>query len=153
MTALLSAHPIARENPMGRPPYEPTAQGRRQVEALAGYGVPHHMIARIIGVAELTLRKYYDDQLKDGEAKATAKVAQTLFQRATEGRELAACIFWLKARAGWREKQPVDPATMPTLEQLLSQSQQRITVVAGIPIATEAHAIDAATDAEARAQT
>ena len=135
---------------MGRPPYEPTAQGRRQVEALAGYGVPHHMIARIVGVAEHTLRKYYDDQLKDGEAKATAKVAQTLFQRATEGRELAACIFWLKARAGWREKHPADAATTPTLEQLVGQAQPRITVVTGIPTSPEDHAAHAASDADAR---
>jgi hypothetical protein len=37
--------------------------------------------------------------------KANAKVAENLYRKATgEGREaVIAAIFWLKARAGWRE--------------------------------------------------
>jgi hypothetical protein len=35
------------------------------------------------------------------------KVAQSLFQMATQGKNVAAAIFWMKARAGWREKQEV----------------------------------------------
>jgi hypothetical protein len=32
-------------NPNGRPPFEPTEELRRQVEFLAGIGLPHHKIA------------------------------------------------------------------------------------------------------------
>lgn len=35
-------------------------------------------------------------------------MTQSLFQMATQGRNVAAAIFWMKARAGWREKQEVD---------------------------------------------
>ena len=35
------------------------------------------------------------------------KVAQSLFQMATQGKNVAAAIFWMKARAGWREKHEV----------------------------------------------
>ena len=34
-------------------------------------------------------------------------MAQSLFQMATQGKNVAAAIFWMKARAGWREKQQV----------------------------------------------
>ena len=35
-------------------------------------------------------------------------MAQCLFQQATTPGSIAATIFWLKARAGWREKQQVE---------------------------------------------
>ena len=41
--------------------------------------------------------------------EANAKVAQSLFQMATQGKNVAAAIFWMKARAGWREKIEVRP--------------------------------------------
>ena len=84
----------------------PTSEDRRKAENLAGIGVPHKMIGILLGVDDETLRSHLTPELKLGEARATSKVAQTLFDRATEGKELAAAIFWLKARAGWREKQP-----------------------------------------------
>lgn len=90
----------------GRPPHVPTAQQREQVKALAGYGLPHNMIATIIGIGERTLEMKYPDELSLGSAMATANIAKTLYQRATSG-DLGAAIFWLKARAGWREKQVI----------------------------------------------
>jgi len=41
--------------------------------------------------------------------EANAKVAQSLFQMATQGKNVAAAIFWMKACAGWREKIEVRP--------------------------------------------
>ncbi len=35
-------------------------------------------------------------------------MAQTLYQQATKPGNIAATIFWLKARAGWREKHAVE---------------------------------------------
>jgi hypothetical protein len=37
-----------------------------------------------------------------------AVLAATLFTMATVDKNVAAVIFWMKARGGWREKQPVD---------------------------------------------
>ena len=89
-------------------PHEPTKDTRRTAEVAASYGVPHHMIATLVGISEPTLRKHYKPELEAGKAKATFQVAKTLFDRATTGKDLGAAIFWLKAQAGWREKHVLD---------------------------------------------
>lgn len=90
---------------MGRPRHDPDPLERRQVEALAGYGVPESESAAMIGIDAKTLRKHYRHELDHGHAKANAKVAENLFRKATgDGREsVTAAIFWLKARARWKE--------------------------------------------------
>ena len=90
---------------MGRPSHEPDTLDRRQVEALAGYGVPEPEIAGVLGIDPKTLRKYYREELDYGHTKANAKVAENLYRIALgEGREaVTAAIFWLKTRAKWRE--------------------------------------------------
>jgi hypothetical protein len=90
---------------MARPSHRPDPQSRRQVEAMAGYGVPESDIAGVVGVSPKTLRKHYRSELDHGHVKANAKVAENLFRKATgEGREaVTAAIFWLKTRAGWKE--------------------------------------------------
>ena len=52
------------------------------------------------------MRKHFWSDLQTGVLEANAKVAQSLFQRATTEKGSAgvtAAIFWLKVRAGWRE--------------------------------------------------
>jgi hypothetical protein len=90
---------------MGRPRHQPDAYQRRQVETLAGYGIPEAEIAGLIGIDPKTLRRYYRQELDHGHTKANAKVAENLFRKATgEGREsVTAAIFWLKTRARWKE--------------------------------------------------
>ena len=94
--------------PRGRPQHQPTEQARKTVEAMAGFGVPQLDIARLIGVSPETLRLHYAEELDTGGIKANAAVAKNLFRIAQgTGREaVTACIFWLKARAGWREAAP-----------------------------------------------
>ena len=87
----------------GRPAHKPTDQQRRQVEAMAGYGIPHNDIGRVMRLDPKTLRKYYADELANGSTKATSKVAESLYRQAVEG-NVSAAIFWMKARAGWSEK-------------------------------------------------
>jgi len=90
---------------MARPTHQPLPALRRQVEAMAGYGVPEIDIGRVIGIDPKTLRKHYRDELDQGQVKANAKVAENLYRKATgEGREaVTAAIFWLKTRARWKE--------------------------------------------------
>jgi len=78
---------------------------RAKVEALAGYGVAPASIARVLGLSEVELRATYAEQIEASAIKANAKVAENLFRKATgDGREaVTAAIFWLKARAGWKE--------------------------------------------------
>lgn len=100
---------------MGRPRHEPDAYHRRQVETLAGYGIPEAEIAGLIGIDPKTLRRHYRQELDHGHTKANAKVAENLFRKATgEGREsVTAAIFWLKARARWKETNVNEIAGVP----------------------------------------
>lgn len=90
---------------MGRPAHRPDDSQRRQVEALAGYGIPEADIAGVVGVDAKTLRKHYRNELDHGHTKANARVAENLYRKATgDGREaVIAAIFWLKTRAKWKE--------------------------------------------------
>ncbi|WP_244408254.1 hypothetical protein [Roseomonas fluvialis] len=76
---------------------------------MAGFGVPHTDIATFLGIDAKTLRKHFREELDRGTTEANAKVAQSLFQMATQGKNVAAAIFWMKARAGWREKVEIKP--------------------------------------------
>ena len=87
---------------MGRRAHRPDPSSRRQVEAMAAYGIPETDISRVVGVDAKTLRKHYRDELDMGETKANAQVAGFLFNSARSG-NVTAQIFWLKTRARWRE--------------------------------------------------
>ena len=91
----------------GRKPFTPTAEQRRTVLAMAGFGVPHDDISLVVGCSPPTLRKWFRHELDVATIEANARVAQTLYQQATKPGNIAATIFWLKARAGWREKHEV----------------------------------------------
>ena len=59
----------------------------------------------MLGIDLKTRRKHCRDQFDVGSTKATAKVAEFLFRKATtEGPQcVTAAIFWMKTRGGWRE--------------------------------------------------
>ncbi|WP_372624325.1 hypothetical protein [Falsiroseomonas sp.] len=92
----------------GRRPFTPTDEQRRMVKAMAGYGVPQDDIALVVKCSPPMLRKWFRHELDTATIEANARVAQTLYQQATTPGNIAATIFWLKARAGWREKQQVE---------------------------------------------
>ena len=115
--------------------YEPTPDQRRTVKTMAGFGIPHTDIAPFLGIDTKTLRKHFREELDRGMTEANAKVAQSLFQMATQGKNVAAAIFWMKARAGWREKQEVDAN--------VRADTRAIHIVTGVP-----RAMDEMTDQE-----
>jgi hypothetical protein len=112
---------------MTRRPFAPTDDHRRQVEALAAYGVPQDEICRLVvnpasgrPIDIKTLHRHFRDELDTGMTKANARVAESLFRqavgspaqvdangnviRAEQQPVVSAGIFWLKARAGWSER-------------------------------------------------
>jgi hypothetical protein len=110
-----------------KPPHEPTAENRQIVQLHATIGTPQEDIARVLGIDPKTLRKYYRDELDLASAKANATIGGALFNKA-KGGDTAAMIFWMKTRAGWREKQEFDltssDGTMspkPTLIELIGK--------------------------------
>lgn len=87
---------------MPREKHSPTPESRAEVAALISFGVTRENIASHVGVSTVTLAKYYKTELANGAVAANARVAGTLYQLAVGG-NIAAAIFWLKTRAGWRE--------------------------------------------------
>lgn len=82
---------------------------------MTAMGIRDMDVAVVIGITPPTLRKHFAKELKRGHIQATAKVAQSLYTQAL-GRaadpergieylkpNVAAAIFWMKCRAGWRE--------------------------------------------------
>ena len=103
---------------MARPRFRIAEHHRNLVKALAGYGLKHEQIARIIGIrSPKTLRKYFRKELDIGSAEANANVAQCLYKMATSGTQPATTIFWLKSRGGWRERasEETRPVATPSL--------------------------------------
>jgi hypothetical protein len=106
---------------MPKPQHVPTDHQRKTVEAMAGYGIKHEDIARLIGITAKTLRLRYRDELDLGEVKANSRVGESLFTqavgapavydangnmvRAEQPRVTSAGIWWSKARMGWKETQ------------------------------------------------
>lgn len=96
--------------------FEPTGEHRNLVRAMSGFGIPQADIATHLEIDAKTLRKHFRRELDRGSIEATVKVAQSLFQMATSGQNTAAAIFWMKARAGWREKHEVQVSMAPSQE-------------------------------------
>lgn len=83
-----------------------------KVEEYAGLGLTREEIALSLGISYSTLNRRIkesedvDTAMKRGRAKANIKVGNALM-KAIEGGNVTAIIFYLKARAGWTEKQQI----------------------------------------------
>ena len=92
---------------MSRRPHAPTKESRQIVQLHATIGTRQDIIADILGIDGKTLTKYYREELDQALARANASVGGALFNKA-KGGDTAAMIFWMKTRAGWREKNEID---------------------------------------------
>src|SRR5262245_31611659 len=105
--------------------HKPNDKDRKTVETMAAHGIIELDIAKVIGITAPTLRKYYATELDTGHIKANSMVAQSLYQKALGNGNgaVAACIFWLKVRAGWVEPRPwEDPVGKKELQQRAAAS-------------------------------
>ena len=68
---------------MARKAHHPEPVSRRQVEAMAAYGVPEADVARVLNIDPKTLRKHYRDELDTGSIKANSRIAESLYKKAT----------------------------------------------------------------------
>ncbi len=103
---------------MARPFLKFTNQQIEQVKTLAGYGLTNDQVATVMGIAKNTL--YNNDELlaaiKTGQAIAATQLHKTAYEIAVKDRNPAMCMFILKCRHGWREKdQELDAAVKATL--------------------------------------
>lgn len=88
---------------MSRRPHEPTRESRQLVQLHATVGTQHDQIAKILRIDAKTLRKHYREELDNAMSQANATIGGALFNKAKAG-DTAAMIFWMKTRAGWRER-------------------------------------------------
>lgn len=79
-----------------------------EVERLASIGLTMEQIAHNLGIATSTLyvRKNespeFSEAIKRGQAKGIEAVANKVFENAMAG-NVPSALFYLKARAGWRD--------------------------------------------------
>jgi hypothetical protein len=88
----------------GRPRHIPSAASRERVVVSSGLGIPNDQIAAILGISLTSLLKYYESDIRLGRAKASAEIADSLFNKAKNG-DTAALIWWTKAQMKWTETQ------------------------------------------------
>lgn len=87
---------------MSRALHEPSEASRQIVQLHATVGTPQDMIAALLDIDPKTLRLHYRSELDNAAAQANAVIGGALFNKAKAG-DVASMIFWMKARAGWRE--------------------------------------------------
>jgi hypothetical protein len=112
----------------GRPRFEPTDEERKQVEAMAGYGVAEAHIASLIrgGIGVSTLRERFKENLEQGRAKAHAGIGKTLFQKAMAG-DVASLIWWTKTQMRWTEApRQIEVSGNISITDALAQAQARL---------------------------
>ena len=85
----------------------PTDDQRRLVEHYCSIGYTQDQIAALMDISDVTLRRYYEKELKNGALKVNAQVGGKLFQKAMSG-DTASLIFWAKTRMGWKESTAVE---------------------------------------------
>jgi hypothetical protein len=71
---------------------------------MTGLGLTQQNICGLLDIDEKTLRKHFRRELDSGAAEANLRVAQSLYNLATKDRNVTACIWWTKARMGWKDQ-------------------------------------------------
>lgn len=80
-----------------------------RIEELASYGMTQEQIAAACGVDYSTLHAHKITEpdlvlaIRRGQSRGIGEVANSLFQNATFAKNVAAQIFYLKARAQWKD--------------------------------------------------
>jgi len=110
-------------NKVGRPPFEITDEVLADAERMASLGLTQEQIAHNLGISITTLcdKKVkfaeFSAAIKRGKALGLDKVANALFNNATESNNTSAQIFYLKARGGWNDNNNTDAAANKELVQ------------------------------------
>lgn len=96
----------------GRKPHEPDEKKRNQVKFMVATGLYEYQIAKIMGIDQKTLHKYYPDELDVGLADITWKIGAKLVQTALSDKKdaLEAQKFFLTRRTDglWSERKSIE---------------------------------------------
>ena len=122
----------------GRPPFEITEEVCKKAKSLAAQGMNLEQIADCLGISYQTLNEkkkefsYFSDSIKEGAAQGIGIITNKLFERGKgiaqfekvtvvkDGKsvtttteknilpDVTAQIFYLKNRAGWKDRSEID---------------------------------------------
>jgi hypothetical protein len=101
-----AAQPVVKRS-RGKPAHVPTDVDRETVRVMVAGGFSHDDIARARGISDVTLRKYYREELDAGAAAVNAMVLVEHIKRIKAG-DFQAIKFWEQTRMGWSEKVTID---------------------------------------------
>ena len=87
--------------------YKPTDDDYSKVEEMVTIGLDQHTIAKVMGISNATLTKYFAHNVLVGKEKRTARVAGVAYEMAVSGESPSMTTFWLKTQAGWSPKHHV----------------------------------------------
>lgn len=93
--------------------FNPTDKDRNDVELMSAYGLPQRVIASVLKITTMTLSRHFQYELDCGLHLKNNRVAKSLYMAAVKDGNVAAQMFWLRCRAGWRSNDEVPVAPLP----------------------------------------
>lgn len=95
---------------MPQPAHKPTEADHSKVRILVSMGLTHKQIAEVMQISHVTLKKYYDTDLKHGATLLNAAIAGNIARQAMKDdfRSYSFASFWAKARMGWQDRSSVE---------------------------------------------
>jgi hypothetical protein len=96
------------ERPKKKPtaPHKWTKEQAEKVRMAACLGVPLERMPQLLELSKDLIRKHYMREVETGRDSVNGLVQAALLRNALEG-NVTAQIFWLKSRAGWRDRDVV----------------------------------------------
>ena len=78
---------------------------KRTIRLMAGYQISEREIARALGLELRAMQIEFAEVLTTAKVDAKARVAETCYRLATDGKNPGVTMFWLKTQGGWRDKE------------------------------------------------
>jgi hypothetical protein len=120
----------------GRPKKTIKTEDYEKVEKMAAY-LTQDQVADVLGMHRETFRKLCNENealnrhYKRGQALSISGVAQSLIKQGMDG-NVAALIFFLKTKGGWKEEAPeAEVATPVAISFNINDAREEITVTKG----------------------
>lgn len=92
---------------MSRTPHKVTKQNKSTVLSLVVAGYTHVSIAKVLGISQKTLVKYYKEELETGKGHIDDLCVSQIIEGMRAG-SVPLLIFYAKTKMGWREQNDVN---------------------------------------------
>lgn len=93
---------------IGSPGFRPSPEQSKQVSKMAALGLKPKEIAIVLNINAKLLAQYYQYELKSAAIRTNVRVAKVALDMALSGQSETMTKFWLKARAGWQERDVIE---------------------------------------------